>query len=192
MSEEKNATGIEPFLLDYGDPGHDKGERWPIGKRKSVAEGKPIEGVNLPKKSEPQEIEVCLIVRRMPQDIHREMEEHYARYRDVKDMFGNTRPERYFKIEDQRAFLHAKHLWVWADTENLVLGVQDGDAAALYSAAFSKDVKVGQYVRIDGHLTQPVKEHLLNRYAVFRENLTEAINYLESKASQERKDLLGN
>jgi hypothetical protein len=184
MSEDQ--IKVEPFLRDAVDHVRDKGEPWRIGWRESRL--KPKDG------KKPERIPVNLWIRRVPKEVNNDIGKAYRSERILKDNFGNEKPEYYFEPERLDAMIEHKAMWMWVDVENFVVEILDEDAARLYEKAMGngKPLKVGDMVQLDGHLTDEVKDHLMQRFPFIRTEIMACNRQYESSDAHREEYLRKN
>jgi hypothetical protein len=189
MAEKEQAKAtpkpkVEAFFRDVVDVEKDPGDRWVIGKRLSEVRKRRPKGsksldIDIPEKDREQ-VEVALILRRIPYEIAREYREIWVSHREVKDAFGNARDEEYWETERLNQMIHRKCLWMWLDTENLWVEVGDEEAANMYikghidAGKTAPAIKPGDTICIDGILNDEIKLHLLDRFNALKSKIVEA------------------
>ena len=159
------------------DPDKDPGEPWLLGKARIV---KP--GAKKKDEAVPEEVDVNLILRRMPVEMVSEFEEIWKVPRTLRDLAGNEREVKEWDHGPRLLrFGTEQALWMWLDTENLVVSIGDDQALALYikahedsSKPIPKNLKKDGSVLIDGILTDDVKRHLLDRFPRVKSLILEA------------------
>lgn len=180
MAEKKKAAPktakgqIQSLFRDVVDVDADPGERWPMQKVPVLSKtGELLE-----------EVEVALILRRMPREITKEFEALYMTKRDTKDNFGNKRVTHEWELPKLDQFGTARALWMWIGAENMLMEVGDEAAAVLIGDAVEAggsarpDLKVGDSFKIDEYLTEELKTHYVSRFPALKKFILEcAQNY---------------
>ena len=168
-SAAKAKGEIQSLFRDVVDPEADPGERWVMQK--------------VPVKSKTgeilDEVEVALVLRRMPREVTKEYEALYMTKRDMKDNFGNKRVTHEWELPKLDQFGTARALWMWIDCENMMMEIGDQQAAILIADAVEEnnearpDLKVGASFKIDGYLTDSLKAHYLSRFPALKKFILE-------------------
>ncbi len=201
---------VKPFLHDVVDVEKDKGEPWIIGHREVEdspdKKAKPADGkfgVQPPAKTKPKgkeskkkKVSISLILRRCPSEVHQEMGNLYRSTRVVKDTFGNEREEHYFEPENFEEFQNEKARWMWKDTKNFVVEIDDEPKTLELYNTTRKDgeppFKGGETILLDGHWTDELRKHFVVRYKWIRIEIIKANLKYESADAHKEDILLGN
>lgn len=203
---------LESFLKDVVDVEKDPGEPWLIGFRKRVkpktAAKKTPSGIKGPaksakskeKKDDDDKVGIYLRLRRCPSDVVRDMGNLYRSEREKKDAFGNSIQDFYFTPENFEAFLNEKARWMFLNTENFFIEIdEDEETVAMYNRAFfptgvpaGKGIKPGAKLQLDGHWNDELRAHYINRYKWIRNEIMKANVKYEAVESVKDEFLRGN
>ena len=191
----KKEPQIEPFFRDIVDPDKDPGEAWKLGDAKIVKPGKKLKDG-----AKPATVDLNLILRRMPTEMVAELEELWKIDRELTDMAGNKRDTKEWDHGPRLLrFGLERCVWMWLDTENLVVGVGDQDALTMYVKAYEEagrtvppTLKVDGNVLIDGILNDDVKRHLMDRFPRIKSAILEAANKYTTLESEGEAKLRKN
>jgi hypothetical protein len=204
---------LEPFLKDVVDVQKDHGEPWLIGYRKRVpskAEQKKRSGpkgikgpAKPPRKKEDDDkdkVGIFLRLRRCPTDVNRTMGNMYRSEREKTDAFGNKVQDFYYTPDNFEAFLSEKARWMFLDTENFVVEIDDDpETIAMYNRAVypegpqdGKGIKAGAKILLDGKWNDELRSHFINRYKWLRNEIMKANVEYENIQSVKDEFLRGN
>ncbi len=197
---------LESFLKDIVNVEKDHGEPWLLGYRKRIKPKteakKTSSGVKGPKKKKDDDpkVGIYLRLRRCPADVNREMGNMYRSEREKKDAFGNTVQDFYFTPENFEAFLNEKTRWMFLDTENFFVEIdEDEETVAMYNRAFfptgvpaGKGIKPKAKLQLDGHWNDELRTHYINRYKWIRNEILKANQKYEDVESVKDEFLRGN
>lgn len=160
---------IQSLFRDVVDVDADPGERWVMQKVPVTSKtGELLD-----------EVEVALILRRMPREVTKEFEALYMTKREMKDNFGNKRITHEWELPKLDQFGTARALWMWIGAENMLMEVGDEAAAVLMGDAVEAGgaarptLKVGDSFNIDEHLTEDLKAHYVSRFPALKKFILE-------------------
>jgi hypothetical protein len=165
----KSKGQIQSIFRDVVDVDADPGERWVMQKVPVTSKtGEVLD-----------EVEVALILRRMPREVTKEFEALYMTKRDMKDNFGNKRVTHEWELPKLDQFGTGRALWMWIDSENMLMEIGDEAAAILIGDAVEEKgearptLKVGDSFKIDGYLTEALKAHYISRFPALKKFILE-------------------
>lgn len=204
MTEAK-ANKIDSFFRDVVDHDKDPGDKWKMGNRLSEVRKRRPKGSKSVKldtskltDKEREEVEVGLVLRRMPFEVNQELRELFISKRQVKDGFGNVRSEEYWENDNLNRFIFEKCMWMWLGTYNMWVEAGDEDAVKMYQKGYAESganlpqIKPGDDIRLDGHLTEEIKRHLLDRFTAIKTKCIEASGEYEQAEKDNESRLRKN
>jgi hypothetical protein len=164
------------FLDDYGKPENDLGE-W-------VEAGKDSDGAI-----------VKLRVRPIPEEVLRSLMKRYTKSEQFVNAEGMKTTQPVARDwQDNVDFIVAQAAWMLVDSENLTIRCRDEEAARLYGKAMGREnlVTMDEPVRLDGKLTDAIKDRLLRNNGKLRTFVVESGRKIAEAASARIAVLEGN